>query len=179
MRNIDNWDEIQERKDGEITLPAPGGYVARITSVEDHEDREYLRIEWDFTEGEYKGSNLATFTRAGFWPTALFRSYKMNAIGFFKGFKTCVETSNPGYTFRTSDVHGLEGKLLGVVLGLEEYRRNNGTVGTRLYVAQTRSVQAIRNRDFQTPELKRLSGSDAPRQFVETPRDDDNEELPF
>ncbi len=151
MRNVD-WNNVKETAD----RPAPGAYIARIVRVEDKEDREYLRIEWDFAEGSYKGDNQATYDRAGFWPIALIRSYKETALGFFKAFKTCVEESNPGYIFDTRDPEGLVGKRFGVILGEEEYIGNDGRKKTRLYVFQTRSVDAIAKGDFTIPALKTL-----------------------
>ena len=158
MRHIENWDDIQEMQSGDFNTPVPGGYIAMILRVEDKEDKEYLAIEWDFVSGEYQGANQETFDRAGFWPTTLRRSYKDSALGFFKAFKTAVEASNRGYTFSSRDVQGLVGKRMGVVLGEEEYRKNNGEIGQRLYVYQVRSVKAIQEGDFKVPDLKKLSG---------------------
>ena len=184
MRQIDNWDDIQEAS-GEFERPAPGGYIARIVTVEDNEDKEYLRIEWDFEEGEHKGDNAATFNRAGFWPIVLIRSYKETALGFFKAFKTSVELSNPKYIFSTRDIHSLEGKLMGVVLGEEEYAKRTGEIGTRLCVYQVRTVKAIRDGDFKVPKRKQL----AQTQSRNTPysgggpgfsdRNEDDDECPF
>jgi len=47
---------------------------------------------------------------------------------------------------------------MGVILGEEEYRKNNGEIGTRLYVNQVRSIQAIQDGTFNVPELKKLAG---------------------
>ena len=52
MKNV-NWDTVQD----EIRRPIPGGYAAKITKVTDVEDKEYLLIEWEFAEGELKGTN--------------------------------------------------------------------------------------------------------------------------
>lgn len=161
MKKID-WNNVQEVRDGETMGPIPGGYAAKIVSVEDREDKEYLRIEWDFADGEFKGHNAETFERAGFWPCSLIRSYKPKALGFFKAFKTALEESNPGYKFDEMNVQGMVGKYIGVVLGEEEYMKNNGTVGTRLYVAQVRSGKAIREGDFKVPETKKLAQKSAP-----------------
>lgn len=177
MRHIDNWDDIKET-DG-YDSPAPGAYIAVIRKVEDKEEKEYLRIEWDFAEGAYKDYNRDTFDRAGFWPTAYIRSYKQKALGFFKAFKTALEASNPGYRFREDRLDDMTGRRFGVVLGEEEYIGNDGSVKTRLYVAQTRSIQAIAKGDFQVPERKkRPSGAPAPAASFGAPADDDGE-LPF
>lgn len=158
MRKV-NWNDIQETEG--FDNPAPGAYIATICKVTDNEEKEYLRIEWDFAEGNYKGNNQDTFDRAGFWPITLIRSYKEKALGFFKAFKTALEDSNPGYTFREDDLNGMVGRKIGVVLGEEEYTSRDGDVKTRLYVYQTRSLDAIRKGDFKVPELKRLTNKPA------------------
>lgn len=183
MKNV-NWDEVQE----EIRKPVPGGYAAKIVNVEDVEDKEYLRIEWDFAEGEFKGVNQEAFDAFGFWPITLIRSYKETALRFFKGFKTCVEASNRNYVFR-NDPKSLVGKYIGVVLGEEEYMNKKGEVKTRLYVAAVRSGKAIRDGDFTVPELKKLApGAQVPASATTpsyptagsfAPIEDDDAQFPF
>lgn len=175
-----NWDEIKEA--GTSIGPIPGGYVAKIVNVQDYEDKEHLRIEWDYAYGEFEGYNAECYRQHRFWPTVLYRSYKPKALGFFKQFKTCLEESNPRYTFDEEYLDGLIGKFFGVVLGEEEYPKNNGTKGRRLYVAQCRSVRAIEDGDFVIPPTKLISGgtrgvSVAPPSFTDL--DDDDGELPF
>lgn len=169
MRQISDsqWDSIQERQDGEFPTPTPGGYIGYIVRYEDVErpvkqggGSEYLRIEWDFAEGEFKLYNRDTFERAKFWPGygSFIRSYKDSALPFFKAFKTCLEVSNNGYHFRTDQLDAMRGKKLGIVLGEEEYYSRDGELKTRLYVAQVRSVKAIRDGDFKVPALKKYKG---------------------
>lgn len=155
MRTDINWDTILEAE--EYDNPVPGAYIAVIRGVEDVEGKQYLSIRWDFAEGTYKGANQDTFDRAGFWPTILRRSYKDTALRFFKSFLTSVEMSNKGYRFDSRNVQSLVGKYLGVVLGEEEYMKNNGAIGKRLYVYQVRSCMAVQNGDFKVPELKPLN----------------------
>lgn len=155
MKKID-WDNVQEASGFEN--PAPGAYIAVICDVEDNEQKEYLRVKWDFTDGEYKDNNRDTCDRAGFWPIQLIRSYKPKALGFFKAFKTALEESNPGYRFDESNLSAMIGKRFCVVLGDEEYQSNDGTIKTRLYVSQTRSLEAYRKGDFKVPALKTLDG---------------------
>ena len=177
MKNVD-WNNVND----EIRKPVPGGYAAKITRVEDVEDKEYLKIEWDFADGEFKGTNKETMTAFGFWPYSFVQSYKDTALRFFKGFKTAVENSNPGYVFN-NDPQSLVGKFVGVVLGEEEYMSNSGQLKTRLYVAEKRSGKAIRDGDFKVPELKRIDPSklntySSPAQNY-APITDDDAELPF
>lgn len=181
MKNVD-WNSVQD----EVRWPVPGGYAAKIVRVEDVEDKEYLRIEWDFAEGEFKGANQEIADAFGFWPTALIRSYKQTALRFFKGFKTCVEASNRNYVFK-NDPQSLVGKYMGVVLGEEEYLSGKGEVKKRLYVHSVRSGKAIREGDFDVPELKKLDSSKAAQTSAGTAApesnypvlDDDDAELPF
>lgn len=188
MRHINDWNEIEARQEGSFPTPAPGGYIAVITSVKDDETKEYLKLEWEFALPPWAGYNGETFDRAGFWPCAIFRSYKESALGFFKAFKTAVEESNPGYVFNDREPLGLLGKRIGVVLGEETYTNKKGEPRTRLYVAQTRSVQAIQSGDFTVPALK-----DAPPKAARDPKpsqsappsnpfaelDEDDGKLPF
>lgn len=184
MNKID-WDSVEEMNG--YDNPAPGAYLAEICSVEDHEDKQYLKILWDFSGGEFKSNNRDTYDRAGFWPIALIRSYKPKALGFFKAFKTALEESNPGYRFDESNLDGMIGKKICVVLGEEEYQGNDGSIKTRLYVYQTRSLEAYRKGDFKVPELKTLSSKNSASSSWSDPSSstgfgeiaDDDGELPF
>ena len=172
MRQITDaqWAQIQERQDGEFPKPTPGGYVGYIVGYEDVETpikqgggSQYLRIEWDFAEGEFKLHNRDTYDRFGNWPIfgSFLRSYKDSALPLFKGFKTCLEVSNPGYHFQTNQLDAMRGKKLGIVLGEEEkLHKASGEIRKYLYVAQVRSVKAIRDGDFKVPELKKYKPKD-------------------
>lgn len=158
MRKID-WNSIPDQQD--FQRPVPGGYIAVICSVDENEPREFLEIWWDFAEGPFKGANRGTFDRSNgkWWPTKLFRSYKDSSLSMFKAFKTAVEKSNPGYTFEEERVSQLVHKKFGVVLGEEEYQKKDGSIGKRLYVAQTHSIQAIEDGDYKVPPLKTLASA--------------------
>ena len=177
MKNVD-WNTVQD----DVRRPAPGGYAAKITHVEDDEKKEYLRIEWEFAEGEFKGANQETFDAFGFWPMTMFCSYKEKALRFFKAFKIAVEESNRNFVFK-NDPQSLVGKFVGVVLGEEEYLAGDGKVKTRLYVAAKKPGKDIRDGNFTVPDLKKLV---APaNNFGSTPAnnydllDDDDANCPF
>ena len=174
-----NWDNIQESTG--FDNPKPGGYYAVITRVEDVEEKEYLRIEWDFDTGPYKNYNSDTFQRAGFWPTVLIRSYKDSALPYFKGFKTVLEQSNRGYTFQEDRLQDMVGKYIGVVLGEEVYINNRGEHKTRLYVAETKSCAAIKQGYYNVPELREARQRNAASAPVNTAPIElsDEDDLPF
>lgn len=181
MKNV-NWNDVQD----DVRRPVPGGYAARITKVTDVEEKEYLLIEWDFADGEFKGANKECFDAFGYWPMAFVQSYKDSALRFFKGFKTAVENSNPGFVFSCATPQGLVGKFVGVVLGEEEYySTKHGEVRKRLVVAEKRSGKAIREGDFSIPDLKKLDPAKIPSGSHSAPAqsygvvDDDDADLPF
>lgn len=176
MKNI-NLDEVQEAQ--EFSRLPVGGYICGIVRAEDVPEKEYLRIEYDIAEGENKNyyRKQAQRNPDWNWGGVLIRSYKEKALPFFKAFTTAVEKSNSGYKF-DSDERKLARKMVGLVIGEEEYEKSNGDIGTRLYVASVHSVESIKEGKFKVPEFKRLPGSSATnaKGFEETVSDDD---LPF
>jgi len=180
MKKFDNWNEVEPT--GNTTsspLPA-GGYVGKITDIEDNPDKMYLRISWDISEGEYKGNGASCMERMGFLPYSFrfIRSYKDSALGFFKGFISCVEQSNGNFKW-DFDEHKLIGKTIGIVLGEQEYRKQDGTVGTRLAVKRTLPADAIRGGQFKVPP-KEVLKEEAPAAPVWSAlADTDDSELPF
>ena len=160
MINID-WSKEQEAQ--EFAKPAAGAYICRIVAVEDHADKEYLKVFADFAEGEFKDYGKETEERTGKdWGYIRFiRSYKPKARGFFKGFLTALEKSNRNFNANSFDGNEqrMKGMWIGLVLGEEEYKKNDGSVGVRTYVDSIRSGEAIRQGDYKIPELKKLDQS--------------------
>lgn len=149
-----NLDNVQEAEEFEKVVP--GGYVCGITSVEDVPSKEYLRIEYDIAEGKLKNYYRNLYNNKGFWGGSTIKSYKDKALSYFKGFITSVEESNPGYKW-DNDESKLIRKLVGFVLGEEEYEARDGSIKTRLYVARITSADKIRKGDYTVPALKKLN----------------------
>lgn len=162
MKKISGYDKIQEG--GSFKRLMPGGYVVKILDVTDFPEKEYLKVSFDVCEGKDKdffANEYKNDTREGKrWPNAgsFIRSYKERALPMLKGFTTAVENSNKGYVW-DFDEKKLKGKVVGLVLGDEEFVTNSGKVRTRTYVAAVRSVDAIRDGNFDVPELKKLDAS--------------------
>ncbi len=175
MKNVDlqNVEEAKEFKG----LPA-GGYVCTITAVKDEAEKEYLKIEFDILEGEFKDYYRELYQSKAFWGGSFVKSYKEKALPFFKGFITSVEKSNPNYKF-DYDENTLRGKAIGLVLGEEEYTGNDGTVKTRLYVNEIHSVDKIRGKQFKVPALKKLATTTNTPSNDFVPVDVNDDGLPF
>ena len=153
MKNL-NLENIEEAKD--FDRVQPGGYVCGITAVEDVVRKEYLKLEYDIADGPFKNYYRNLYNSKGFWAGNFIRSYKDAALPFFKAFITSIENSNSGYHWN-SDEKTLVRKFIGLVLAEEEYKANDGSIKTRLYVAKVTSVDKIRKGDFKIPALKKIS----------------------
>lgn len=145
-----------------------GGYICGITSVEDVPMNaktgkgDYLKLEIDIAEGEFKNYFRELYTSKNFWALNLIKSYKETALSFFKAFITSVKNSNKGFTWSDdgeNDEKTLNRKLIGCVLGEEEYIAKDGTIKTKLVVTDVHSVDTIRKGEFKVPPLKKLVGS--------------------
>lgn len=151
-----NWESVEESAPFE-KLPA-GGYVVKITDVEDMADKEYLNVVFDIKEGEYSGFYSDDFGRLNPWAHRFVRSYKDSAAGMFKQFLARLEDSNRDFNIsawqRRSDERDLIGLELGIVLQTEQYTNNQGEDKERLNVVGVYAAQDIRNGDFKLPEPK-------------------------
>jgi len=167
---------------GESRRLQAGGYVCQITKVEDFADREYLRIEFDVADGDFKGYYKDLNDSAGFWAGRYIRSYKPKALPFFKRFCSAVSKSNGNYVFDGGQINSNEqtlvGKYVGLVLGEEEYIGNDGNIKTRLYVVGEHSTSDINNGKFRIPPLKKLPDEDIPLNQPEI-KETDTSDLPF
>ena len=183
MKKIENYENVQASS-GEFARPTAGGYICKIIDVEDVPMNEqgkgdYLRIQYDIADGEFKGYYKEQFDRwGGNWNASFIRSYKEKALGMLKHFTNCIEHSNAGYAWDWNE-KGLVGKVVGLVLGEEEYIKKDGSVAVKLAVKDVKTTEQILRGESKVPAIKKLaetaSANSAPN-FVTI---DDSEELPF
>lgn len=167
MKSIDttNVTESYSGSSNDKRIPA-GGYVARIMKVTDVPldpttgRGDYLKIEFDIAEGEFAGYYSCNFMQYGKWRGNAIASYKETALPIFKGFYKAVEAANPGYTWNWIE-QTLVGKLVGVVLGEEEYFNTyNNTVSTTIKQRGWCKVQDVRDGKVKAPKLRPMNDSD-------------------
>ena len=184
MKTINNYDAVQASS-GEFARPTAGGYICKIINVEDvpmgaNGKGDYLKIDYDIAVGElkdyYKEANKKF---GGDWFANFIRSYKETALGMFKHFTNCVEQSNPNWSwdFATLEVD-LIGRLVGLVLGEEEYRNSAGEIKTKLVVKEVKTIDDIKNGNFKIPAPKKLPQEAPTPQGFETMIASDGK-LPF
>ena len=148
--------------------------MCKIVSVKDEPQKQYLRIEYDIAQGDYKDYALDCEARNGFWPLTTIRSYKDRAIGFFKHFISSVEKSNRNYKWDWNE-QTLEGKFVGMVIGEEEYEKRDGSIGTRMVAKDTISIYDVKDGNYVIPEPVKLKRETKPNIDVTV----DDGDLPF
>ena len=146
-----NWEEVEESKPS--TMLEPGGYVCRITAVEDVPSKEYLWVVYDVIEGERAGV-YAGLPKSDDWKHRFTRSYKDTARGMFKAFVNRVEESNPGFKWDGSDERQFVGKIVGLVFQKEQYTNDKGDDKERTVVVGVESADDIRKGGYYMPEPK-------------------------
>ena len=160
MKRINNWENIQESTS--FKRLAPNGYIVKILKVEDHPDKEYLKIYFDIVKGNDKGYFKKQYDgdtrKERKWPNAgtFIRSYKDSAASMFKGFINAIEKSNKGYQWNF-DEKTLVNKVVGLIIADEQYQNQKGQVRVRNYVAAVRSVETIEKGEYEIPALKELT----------------------
>ena len=170
MKPINNYENVQAST-GEFARPTAGGYICKIIDVEDVPMNEqgkgnYLRIEYDIADGEFKGYYKEQFDHwGGNWNASFIRSYKEKALGMLKHFTNCVEQSNAGYAWDWNE-KGLIGKFVGLVLGEEEYKNSMGEIKTKLTVNQVKTVEDIKNGNFKVPAPKKIVVENSSNDFA-------------
>ena len=159
MRKVD-LTNVQEAGSFE-RLPA-GCYECKIIKVEDVANREYLKIYFDITNGNYKGWFKKQYDEDNReqkqWSGNFVRSYKESALPFFKGFVTACENSNKNFKWDGVNEQDFVKKNVGLVIGYEEYINNNGKKRVRM-VADPHSIDKIKSGEIPVPELKKLDPS--------------------
>lgn len=161
MRSF-NWNSIQSTSDGGFSPLPAGPYVARLVELKDNEEKEYVEVIYDIAEGEHAGYYSDDWGKNHPYAHHFFMSYKESALGMLKGRLDAIQSSNPGFDpFAAWDAGRLDifvGRLVGINLQEEEYKRSDGEVGTRLNVCQVVSAQNVRDGKVKPREKKLLSG---------------------
>lgn len=173
---------------GEYQRMTAGGYVCRIQAVRTKgtdyygndidyvNSKQYVKLIWDVADGEFAGKFSDDYWAGEDKDYAhqLYLSWKN--LGALKSNITAIEESNPGFdamaALNADKWELFVGKLVGLVLGEEEYLGNDGTVKTRFGFPRLKSVQDIRAGKFKVPPLKKLPED-------ERPKADTYDDIPF
>lgn len=185
---------------GDYEVLEPGGYICKIVSAKIEENEhvgEMLVIAFDISEGDHEGiykrrydelckQNKDPNTKIKYPNNGVHRLTVYDKEGkcnkFFKGFITSVEQSNSNYNFKESkaDETTLKDKLFGGIFREEEYEKTTGGIGKTTKLYQIRSVQKIRDGEFNIPEAKKLqTTTNNIDDFMNVAVASDDDDLPF
>ncbi len=159
MKPIQGYDLVNEA--GEFKRLPAGIYGVKITNVVDVPEKEYLEIYCDIVKGEFANYFSSLVANGLKDSSRTMRSYKTNALPFFKAFITAVEKTNPGYKWDW-DEKKLIGKNVIAVFGEEEYLDANNEVKIGVKLVEFRSLEAYQKGLIKVPELKKLPESEKP-----------------
>lgn len=167
MEKPKNWDSVQANT-GDYESLKLGGHEVIIKNAYEYKGmtgNTSLRVEVDIDgNDEQKGFYQKQFDNNTNsdkkWPSASTKYISLKeddtCVAMFKGFTTCVENSNPGYTWNF-DEKTLIGKKLCGVYGLEEYQDNEGKTKTATKLVQFRSLDKLNT--IKIPKVKKLDGT--------------------
>ena len=167
MEKIENWDSIEAKGMEDFKNLPIGAYEciikdARINHNEEN-GKDTLKISIDIASGEYKDYFLKSYEN----DTRIDKKWNNNAVkylafegdnvSYFKGFITCVENSNPGYTWDWNENKLKDKKICGVFL-YEEYQKQDGTHGIKVRLNKFRSLDKMKDINI-SDNIKMLDGS--------------------
>lgn len=170
MEKIENWENIEAKGINDFQRLNAGGYVGIIKNVNQHTsltDKKSFKIECDIAEGNFKDyfqklfDNNSNADKRWDNNSTKYVSIEEDQLPYFKGFITCIENSNPGYTWDW-DEKKLIGKKIGLIYRYEEYEKQDGTKAIKTKLNQFRSVDKVNefNDDYTKVEsVKLLNGS--------------------
>jgi hypothetical protein len=161
MRHV-NWGNVSASSDGDFERLEPGPYVAKVVTMTDKPEKEYVELVYDIAEGPRAGFYSDDWGLQHPYAHHVFLSYKDKALGMLKGRLEAIQSSNPGFDpFAAWDAGRLDmfaGRVFGINLQEEEYERSDGETGTRLNVCQVVPAQDVRDGKVKTRSKKTLDG---------------------
>lgn len=166
MEKPKNWDSVQANT-GDYESLKLGAHEVVIKDAYEYTGmtgNKSLKVEVDiagndeqkgFFQKQYDNNTLSERK----WPSAGCKYISLKeddtCVAMFKGFTTVVENSNQGYKWNF-DEKSLIGKKLCAVFGLEEYEKQDGSIGTATKLVQFRSLDKLN--EIKIPKVKLLNG---------------------
>ena len=167
--NMDLWETTEAKEFGEYENLELGGHEIVILDAREHKSEFSgnisLKISVDISgndkqKGFFKKQYDENTSADKKWPTGAVKylSLKDEQLGFLKGFITSLEKSNPNFKFNKKGTwEQLKNLKLAGQFGLEEYKKQDGTIGTATKLVQFRSLDKLK--DIKIPKVKKLDGS--------------------
>ena len=172
-----NYDSINENG---LSRKLPmGGYVAIIRKVEDNQKDQFLNIEYDIAEGEYKGIAVDAYEALGKWIHNFRVYYTEKALWRLKKFISRVEQTNPNFQFDWNNPQCLVNRGIGLVIGYRQYWKDDGTLKEALDVQDFCTAGDVREGNLPKAPECRAPKDPPPAPVMETLPDASEDNLPF
>lgn len=167
MEKINGWETVEARGMEDFKNLPIGAYEciikdARINHNEEN-GKDTLKISIDIASGKYKDYFLKSYENDSRidkkWNNnaVKYLAFEGDNVSYFKGFITCVENSNPGYTWDWNENKLKDKKICGVFL-YEEYQKQDGTHGIKVRLNKFRSLDKMKDINI-SDNVKMLDGS--------------------
>lgn len=154
MERIENWSSIEAKGMDDFKALPIGAYECVIVGAGIHESetsgKKSFKVAVDVSSGEFKDYFRKRFdvntNEDKKWDNNAVRylAYEGDNASYFKGFITCVENSNVGYTWNW-DEKTLKGKKICGVFQYEEYEKQDGSKGVKVRLNKFRSLGKMKD----------------------------------
>ncbi len=171
MKVIENWSEVEAKGMEDFnfkTLPI-GAYECIIKDARIHTNKENgketLKVSVDIASGEYKDyfqkryDNNNNSDKKWDNNAVKYLAFQSENVSYFKGFITCVENSNVGYTWNWDEAT-LKGKKICGVFQYEEYEKQDGSKAVKVRLSKFRSLDKMKeSQENLSDSVRLLNGS--------------------
>ena len=167
MEIIKDFDKVEAKGMDDFKSLPIGAYECVIKEAGIHKNeqtgKESFKVAVDIATGDYKGyyqkryDNNTNSTKKWDNNATRYLAFEGDNVAYFKGFITCVENSNVGYTWNW-DEKTLVGKKVCGVFQYEEYEKQDGTKAVKVRLNKFRSLDKL-NEIEVSYSVKLLNGS--------------------
>lgn len=167
MEKINNWNEVEAKGMEDFKALPIGAYECVIKDARVNKNpesgKETFKVSIDIASGEYKDyfqkrydNNTNTDKK---WDNNAVRylAFQGENVAYFKGFITCVENSNVGYTWDWDETKLKNKKICGV-FQYEEYEKQDGSKAVKVRLNKFRSLEKIKDIEV-SDSVRLLNGS--------------------
>lgn len=164
--NLDLFEKTEAKEFGEVERLELGGHEVKILDAREYTGQTgnvslKVCVDIDGTDkqkGFFKKQFDENTNMDKKWPTGAtkYMSLKDEQIAYLKGFITALEKSNPSFKFNPKGTwEQLKNLKCAAVFGLEEYEKEDGSVGTATKLTQFRSLEKLA--DIKIPGVRTLN----------------------
>lgn len=167
MKKIENWNEVEAKGMEDFKSLPIGAYECVIKEAgiytSEQSGKESFRVAVDIAKGDFKDYYQKRYdgntNENRRWDNNATRylAYEGDNAAYFKGFITCVENSNVGYTWNW-DEKTLVGKKICGVFQYEEYENQEGKKGVKVRLNKFRSLDKMKEIEVSN-QVKMLNGT--------------------